>query len=98
MIRRPPRSTLFPYTTLFRSLTLVEHAHIAAKRQCTDDEFRVRTFALPAQDGATEADGKPKHLHAAGHSDAVVAPLVDGNQHAQRDHECNYGQQQLILL
>src|SRR5688572_33410443 len=24
MIRRPPRSTLFPYTTLFRSRTLVE--------------------------------------------------------------------------
>src|SRR2546429_7444461 len=31
MIRRPPRSTLFPYTTLFRSLALqarlVGHAH-----------------------------------------------------------------------
>src|SRR2546430_11201463 len=32
MIRRPPRSTLFPYTTLFRSLLpgdamLVEHGH-----------------------------------------------------------------------
>src|SRR2546430_8092707 len=25
MIRRPPRSTLFPYTTLFRSLTDREH-------------------------------------------------------------------------
>src|SRR3712207_2295590 len=25
MIRRPPRSTLFPYTTLFRSLQCVEH-------------------------------------------------------------------------
>src|SRR5256885_12471881 len=24
MIRRPPRSTLFPYTTLFRSVTLIE--------------------------------------------------------------------------
>src|SRR3712207_8138639 len=24
MIRRPPRSTLFPYTTLFRSLTICE--------------------------------------------------------------------------
>src|SRR3712207_7843623 len=24
MIRRPPRSTLFPYTTLFRSLVLLE--------------------------------------------------------------------------
>src|SRR2546429_5268929 len=28
MIRRPPRSTLFPYTTLFRSLHL--HADLAA--------------------------------------------------------------------
>src|SRR5256886_9556154 len=28
MIRRPPRSTLFPYTTLFRSL------HDALKRRC----------------------------------------------------------------
>src|SRR5438132_3073106 len=27
MIRRPPRSTLFPYTTLFRSLFVSPHAH-----------------------------------------------------------------------
>src|SRR2546426_4168500 len=27
MIRRPPRSTLFPYTTLFRSLSAHERAH-----------------------------------------------------------------------
>src|SRR5436190_17347111 len=26
MIRRPPRSTLFPYTTLFRSLAILLHA------------------------------------------------------------------------
>src|SRR5690242_20981357 len=26
MIRRPPRSTLFPYTTLFRSKTVTRHA------------------------------------------------------------------------
>src|SRR2546427_8415250 len=26
MIRRPPRSTLFPYTTLFRSVVAVSHA------------------------------------------------------------------------
>src|SRR5260370_31224175 len=30
MIRRPPRSTLFPYTTLFRSPQLQRGAHIAA--------------------------------------------------------------------
>src|SRR5258708_29659059 len=29
MIRRPPRSTLFPYTTLFRSLESVRHHLIA---------------------------------------------------------------------
>src|SRR5256885_5068434 len=27
MIRRPPRSTLFPYTTLFRSVTRESQAH-----------------------------------------------------------------------
>src|SRR2546428_4151920 len=27
MIRRPPRSTLFPYTTLFRSLAIHAHEH-----------------------------------------------------------------------
>src|SRR3712207_7705310 len=29
MIRRPPRSTLFPYTTLFRSLTYVRTRAVA---------------------------------------------------------------------
>src|SRR3712207_8894653 len=28
MIRRPPRSTLFPYTTLFRSKIVERHAYI----------------------------------------------------------------------
>src|SRR5258708_20377965 len=28
MIRRPPRSTLFPYTTLFRSLSLLRQSYI----------------------------------------------------------------------
>src|SRR3989441_6836191 len=31
MIRRPPRSTLFPYTTLFRSLVPEEAARVAAE-------------------------------------------------------------------
>src|SRR5258707_3684301 len=30
MIRRPPRSTLFPYTTLFRSLALAQHGALRA--------------------------------------------------------------------
>src|SRR2546425_2177387 len=35
MIRRPPRSTLFPYTTLFRSLT--EYAHGEHHGYCDED-------------------------------------------------------------
>src|SRR5258707_8770025 len=31
MIRRPPRSTLFPYTTLFRSQHLVEHGTVLSR-------------------------------------------------------------------
>src|SRR5258708_31107556 len=33
MIRRPPRSTLFPYTTLFRSLEEAEHCQVEADAQ-----------------------------------------------------------------
>src|SRR3712207_6911296 len=32
MIRRPPRSTLFPYTTLFRSVVVGVEAHAEAAR------------------------------------------------------------------
>src|SRR2546426_8374056 len=35
MIRRPPRSTLFPYTTLFRSLRLAER-QLGGKRKRND--------------------------------------------------------------
>src|SRR2546427_7819208 len=33
MIRRPPRSTLFPYTTLFRSKRLAEEGHGRSHRR-----------------------------------------------------------------
>src|SRR5256885_11063813 len=34
MIRRPPRSTLFPYTTLFRSLRVLRGRGRAARGRC----------------------------------------------------------------
>src|SRR3712207_8640546 len=48
MIRRPPRSTLFPYTTLFRSQGDVELAHVAGE----DGDSERRAVAVgedPAQ-------------------------------------------------
>src|SRR2546426_3265454 len=35
MIRRPPRSTLFSYTTLFRSHRAVGHSHWERTRKCS---------------------------------------------------------------
>src|SRR3712207_8128666 len=37
MIRRPPRSTLFPYTTLFRSLDILRHREPEAHHRGVDD-------------------------------------------------------------
>src|SRR6266540_6887649 len=39
MIRRPPRSTLFPYTTLFRSRVGLRLAHPDPKRLLVDAEI-----------------------------------------------------------
>src|SRR3712207_7049540 len=41
MIRRPPRSTLFPYTTLFRSLVAWLAEREAARDLLTRDQARV---------------------------------------------------------
>src|SRR3712207_7157197 len=41
MIRRPPRSTLFPYTTLFRSL---DAAHPGIGERLFDDAGALRRF------------------------------------------------------
>src|SRR5690348_17811178 len=38
MIRRPPRSTLFPYTTLFRSVRVHGERQEREQRRATDDE------------------------------------------------------------
>src|SRR2546427_8347502 len=50
MIRRPPRSTLFPYTTLFRSAVGVARAAGAAKVIASD--VNARRLALAQRMGA----------------------------------------------
>src|SRR2546423_10118986 len=41
MIRRPPRSTLFPYTTLFRSQAIAHGARIVSINGNFDDALRI---------------------------------------------------------
>src|SRR2546430_7175640 len=47
MIRRPPRSTLFPYTTLFRS-------RVSGERAAGRGDRRIHLLAAGAFDGADE--------------------------------------------
>src|SRR5574343_1189129 len=42
MIRRPPRSTLFPYTTLFRSLANMPAFVVAVQAEAVDDLHTTR--------------------------------------------------------
>src|SRR5690349_23155194 len=50
MIRRPPRSTLFPYTTLFRSHSATQQHRRVARRGCRrQGDDRHRSPRLPAR-------------------------------------------------
>src|SRR5256885_14899897 len=65
MIRRPPRSTLFPYTTLFRSAVVSERAARTARNlaQGLANLKRVHDAGIPIALG-TDA-GNPLTLHGA---------------------------------
>src|SRR2546429_8442937 len=81
MIRRPPRSTLFPYTTLFRSTTrcpLNRFQHSRGKalegRKTSDMEPR-RPFHVNAQSIGGAPPGEPTQLF-------FLFPLFLTNQEA----------------
>src|SRR5260221_3618469 len=54
MIRRPPRSTLFPYTTLFRSRTALLHLVVARRAR---RRFRARRGGADVARAARAAGG-----------------------------------------
>src|SRR3712207_7766234 len=66
MIRRPPRSTLFPYTTLFRSLLERVVARAAA----------LHVVAGPAGHGVVAAEGAD-HVVARAGVDGVIGRRAD---------------------
>src|SRR2546428_7911428 len=58
MIRRPPRSTLFPYTTLFRSLLLALHRLVRDRPRGRRHRLQLPP-APPACRGAAESEPRP---------------------------------------
>src|SRR5256885_12123300 len=77
MIRRPPRSTLFPYTTLFRSQErqiVKQEAALAEQHRCRVEQKAARRV-LP---GAGEVGGRERAAGPGG----VFGNAVDGAQRA----------------
>src|SRR6202022_5042205 len=71
MIRRPPRSTLFPYTTLFRSMA-------------PSDEITGSTFTISSL-GAIDRKRSEEHTsELQSHSDVVCRLLLEKKKTRQR--------------
>src|SRR5437660_5747631 len=67
MIRRPPRSTLFPYTTLFRSMTLttvlyLSCALISGHLAMMLMELTKRRSQMPREDRKSGSAGMPRPI------------------------------------
>src|SRR2546423_6112797 len=76
MIRRPPRSTLFPYTTLFRSMGCAVHSRLRAGLSYTTLELKVN-FLRPVRVTTGRVRGEGKLVHLGGRVATAEAHLVD---------------------
>src|SRR2546422_9916922 len=88
MIRRPPRSTLFPYTTLFRSHVTAEEARAIGLVNwvCAPDgvEAALRDIIEKVRQAAPTASAHAKRLlHASFHGDPRT--LIEEVMRAQND-------------
>src|SRR5438034_8809362 len=81
MIRRPPRSTLFPYTTLFRSETVPEGDYeqvSQAEEPVAEPPTEPEPAAEPAQEEAPARSRSEEHTsELQSHSDLVCRLLLE---------------------
>src|SRR2546427_5605918 len=95
MIRRPPRSTLFPYTTLFRSLSLVRRAmgpyaapFIEEALQAGHDQPAIGDTAA-----ATAAARSEEHTSELQSQSNLVCRLLLEKKKKKKKHTTSYQQQ-----
>src|SRR5256885_15231788 len=87
MIRRPPRSTLFPYTTLFRSVNLTDRIVLSPSGALEMDEFPVGGIGVVSQSGgilgsllsraAARGIGLSKLISTSNEVDLELADFID---------------------
>src|SRR5690554_7050782 len=77
MLRRPPRSTLFPYTTLFRSVNISEPTELIASSTYTPILCNggTSTVSVSASGGTTSYTGTGDFTVSAGRSEEHTSEL-----------------------
>src|SRR2546430_12042698 len=82
MIRRPPRSTLFPYTTLFRSPVEREQRSLQRERQRLDQAAGLRFFgARQERLGGVEVRSEEHTSELQSQSNIVCRLLLEKKKH-----------------
>src|SRR2546427_4091998 len=94
MIRRPPRSTLFPYTTLFRSRPVAVHAERLPARDQIREAVNGQVGALPRT-----VDRKSTRLNSS-HSQISYAVfcLKKKKKNAKNKHDALTAVEQCLFL
>src|SRR5438034_5161909 len=77
MIRRPPRSTLFPYTTLFRSL-VISHKQVDDYQTCPLKYRYVHMLRVRSEEHTSELQS---------HSDLVCRLLLEKKKKQKNNEE-----------
>src|SRR5256885_17161754 len=96
MIRRPPRSTLFPYTTLFRSPPAQQPINLDAASTEVDGRTNTLVFSdVVISQGATRVQAD--HAHATGLNFATSRWIFDGKVRIEREQPGNLRSDQAMV-
>src|SRR3712207_9307006 len=99
MIRRPPRSTLFPYTTLFRSpLEALRHADVLERDALTGREAAARRRGHAGRErGAADHAGLPADAGADQQVIGLGAVLQDLGPSRSEEHTSELQSRQYLV-
>src|SRR3712207_8296646 len=97
MIRRPPRSTLFPYTTLFRSDADRDFFRDVLGYKNVDAGNGWLIFKLPPAEVAVHPAGSPSH-EVYLMCDDVAAPVTRSEEHTSELQSRQYFVCRLLLV
>src|SRR5438034_8158892 len=91
MIRRPPRSTLFPYTTLFRSVVLGASGS-EPETSCAQDgdasSWKSFLFNLRFKDKRVRKRSEEHTSELQSHSDLVCRLLLEKKKKKKKHNKC----------